>query len=147
MLASIGATKKQLKKTVYFEGLIIAIIGIPIGLISGIFAIWLLLKIVNYILMDLLNDFVLSYSVSFLAILISIIIALITIFLSCVSSARRASKISPMDLIRSSKDIKLKAKKLRSPKIIKKIFGVGGEIAYKNLKRSKKSIEQQLFQL
>ena len=138
MLASVGTTKKQLKKTVYFEGIIIAIIGIPIGIISGIFSIWILLKIVNYILADLLNGFSFTYKISVLAILVSVVISLLTIFLSCVSSARRASKICPMDLIRSTNDIKLKPKKLKSPKIIKKIFGIGGDIAYKNLKRSKK---------
>ncbi len=138
MLASIGATKKQLKKTVYFEGLILGLIAIPLGIISGIIAIWILLKVVNYILIDLLNGFVLSYKISLLAILISILVSSITILLSCRSSARRASKISPMDLIRSSKDIKLKAKKIKCPKIISKIFKIGGEIAYKNLKRSKK---------
>ena len=54
------------------------------------------------------------------------------------SAARKAKKITPLEAIKSSNDIKIKSKKIKSPKIIKKIFGVGGVIAYKNLKRSKK---------
>lgn len=43
-----------------------------------------------------------------------------------------------MVAIRNSEDIKIKSKKLRTPKYIKSLFGVGGVISYKNLKRNKK---------
>lgn len=43
-----------------------------------------------------------------------------------------------MSLIRNSGDIKIKANKLKTPKIIQKLFKTGGVLAYKNLKRSKK---------
>ena len=73
-----------------------------------------------------------------LAIVVSIIVSVVTIWLSCRNSAKKASKITPIEAIRSSEDVKLKAKKIKCPKIITKIFKTGGEIAYKNLKRSKK---------
>ena len=138
MLSSIGATKKQIKKSVYFEGFILGIIGIPLGILSGIFAIDILLKIVNLILSDFVTNVKLMYSISWFAIAISVAISIITIWLSCRSSARKASKVTPIEAIRNSEDIKLKAKKIKCPKIIKRIFKTGGEIAYKNLKRSKK---------
>ena len=138
MLSSVGATKKQIKKSVYFEGFVLGIIGIPLGILSGIFAIDILLKIVNLILKDYINNTELVYSISWGAIVLSIIISVITIWLSCRSSAKRASKVTPIEAIRSADDVKLKAKKIRCPKIITKIFKTGGEIAYKNLKRSKK---------
>ncbi len=138
MLASIGTTKKQIKKSVYFEGIILGCIGIPLGIISGIFAIDILLKVVNYILKDYIDNIILTYSISWFAIIISIVISTITIWLSCRNSAKKASKITPIEAIRNTDDIKLKAKKVKSPKIITKIFKTGGEIAYKNLKRSKK---------
>ena len=75
---------------------------------------------------------------SWSAIVISIIVSVVTIWLSCRRSAKKASKITPIEAIRSSEDVKLKAKKIKCPKIITKIFKTGGEIAYKNLKRSKK---------
>lgn len=138
MLSSIGATKKQVKKSVYFEGIVLGLIGIPLGILSGIFAIDILLKIVNYILEEYINDTELIYNISWAAIVLSIFISTITIWLSCKSSARKASKITPIEAIRNADDIKLKAKKVKCPRIITKIFKTGGEIAYKNLKRSKK---------
>ena len=139
MLSSIGATKKQIKKSVYFEGFILGIIGIPLGILSGIFAIYILVNVVNYILKDYVSrGTLLTYGMSWSAIVISIIVSVVTIWLSCRRSAKKASKITPIEAIRSSEDVKLKAKKIKYPKIITKIFKTGGEIAYKNLKRSKK---------
>ena len=139
MLSSIGATKKQIKKSVYFEGFILGIIGIPLGILSGIFAIYILVNVVNYILKDYVSSgTLLTYGMSWSAIVISIIVSVVTIWLSCRRSAKKASKITPIEAIRSSEDVKLKAKKIKCPKIITKIFKTGGEIAYKNLKRSKK---------
>ena len=61
---------------------------------------------------------------------------IIDIIVSCAIPAVKASKITPIDAIRQSNEIKVKAKRLRSPKIIRKIFGYEGELAYKNLKRN-----------
>lgn len=139
MLSSIGATKKQIKKSVYFEGFILGLIGIPLGILSGIFAIYILVNVVNYILKDYVaRETLLTYGISWPAIVVSIIVSVVTIWLSCRNSAKKASKITPIEAIRSSEDVKLKAKKIKCPKIITKIFKTGGEIAYKNLKRSKK---------
>ena len=80
----------------------------------------------------------LSFNVSILSIIISILLSIITIYASARKSAKRASKISPIVAIRSNEDIKITSKKISSPKIIKKIFGVSGEVSYKNLKRSRK---------
>ncbi len=139
MLSSIGATKKQIKKSVYFEGFLLGLIGIPLGILSGVFAIYILVNVVNYILKDYVSSgTLLTYGISLPAIVVSIIVSVVTIWLSCKKSARKASKITPIEAIRSSEDVKLKAKKIKCPKIITKIFKTGGEIAYKNLKRSKK---------
>ena len=139
MLSSIGATKKQIKKSVYFEGFTLGIIGIPLGILSGVFAIYILVNVVNYILKDYVSSgTLLTYSMSWVAIVVSVIVSIVTIWLSCRKSAKKASKITPIEAIRSSEDVKLKAKKIKCPKIITKIFKTGGEIAYKNLKRSKK---------
>ena len=139
MLSSIGATKKQIKKSVYFEGFILGLIGIPLGILSGVFAIYVLVQVVNYILKDYVSGgTLLTYKMSWFAVIVSIIVSVITIWLSCRKSAKKASKITPIQAIRSSEDVKLKNKKLKCPKIITKIFKTGGEIAYKNLKRSKK---------
>lgn len=138
MLSSIGATSKQVKKTVLLEGFAIGLVAIPLGIILGIIAIIILLQVVNYLLEDMLNDMKFVYSIPFVAILISVAIAAVTIYLSCLIPARRASKISPIDSIRGNNDIKIKSKKLKTNKVTKKLFGIGGVIASKNLKRSRK---------
>ena len=140
MLASVGATKKQIKKNVIFEGLLLGIIGIPLGIISGIFAVFVLLQIVNNLLGQYLLAHVdgLVFKISILPILLSIILGIITIYLSARSSAKRASKVSPIEGLRNSNDIKIKNKNLKVPKIISKIFKTGGILAFKNLKRNKK---------
>lgn len=140
MLSSVGATKKQIKKNVIFEGMILGLIGIPLGILSGLFAVFVLLKIVNALLGDFLFGYEggMVFDVSIMPIVISIVLGFITIDLSAISSARKASKVSPIEQLRNSKDIKIKNRKLKTPKIISKIFKTGGVLAYKNLKRSKK---------
>lgn len=140
MLASVGATKKQIKKNVIFEGLLLGVVGIPLGIISGFFAVFVLLQIVNNLLGEQLLAHVdgIVFKISILPILLSVILGIITIYLSARSSAKRASKVSPIEGLRNSSDIKIKNKNLKVPKIISKIFKIGGVLAYKNLKRNKK---------
>lgn len=146
MLSSIGATKKQIKKSVLYEGFYIGIIGIPLGILCGMLAVVILLQVVNVLLGDSLNEKCV-FSIPILAIIVSIIISAITIYLSCILPARRASKISPIEAIRGNDDIKIKAKKVKTSKITKKLFGIGGVIASKNLKRNKKKYRTTVISL
>ena len=147
MLSSVGATSKQIRRNVIFEGMVIGLIAIPLGILLGIVAIMILLKIVNYLLADMLSGLGFTYSINLLAVLISVAISIITIYLSCLIPARRAAKISPIESIRGNNDIKIKAKKLRTSKLTKKLFGIGGVIASKNLKRSKKKYRTTVISL
>ncbi len=149
MLRSIGATKKQIKKSIIFEAIVLGTVGIPIGILSGILAVFILIKIVNVILGDYLLAHVegIVFYVSTLPIIVSVILGYITIYLSARASAKRASKISPIEGLRSSNDIKIKGKKLKAPKVIAKLFKIGGELAYKNLKRSKKKYRTTVISL
>lgn len=146
MLSSIGATKKQIKKSVLYEGFYIGIIGIPLGILCGMLAVVILLQVVNVLLGDSLNEKCV-FSIPILAIIASIAISAITIYLSCILPARRASKISPIEAIRGNDDIKIKAKKVKTSKITKKLFGIGGVIASKNLKRNKKKYRTTVISL
>lgn len=147
MLASVGATKKQIRKTVLLEGTYIGAIAIPLGILCGIIAIVVLLWIVNYLIGDMMDGVVFIYNVPFLPILLSIVISAITIYLSCIIPAIRASRISPIEAIRGNEDIKIKAKKIKTSKLTKKIFGIGGVIASKNLKRNKKKYRTTVISL
>ncbi len=139
MLRSVGATRKQIKRNVFYEATILGIIGIPLGILSGLIAAYILIIISNYYLSNsLATGLNLKFSISFLAIIIAIILGILTIYLSAFRSAKRAAKISPIDSIRNSANIKINSKKIKSPKFIQKLFGMGGVISYKNLKRNKK---------
>ncbi len=139
MLRSIGATKKQIKRNVYYEGTILGIIGIPLGIILGLIASYILVIVSNIFLKDMLNTGLkLVLSISWVSIIVAIILGIITIYLSALRSAMKASKVSPINSIRNSADIKIKSKKIKCPKVINKLFGIGGEISYKNFKRNKK---------
>lgn len=148
MLASAGATKKQIKKNVITEGLMLGIIGIPVGIIVGYIAVFILTIIVNGVIGDFITRNVeMRCIISWLPILVSIILGVVTIYFSSIRAAKKASKVSPIDLIRSNDDVKINKNKLKTPSIIKKIFGIGGVIAYKNLKRSKKKYRTTVISL
>ncbi len=148
MLASAGATKKQIKKNVITEGLMLGIIGIPVGIIVGYIAVFILTIIVNGVIGDFITrDVEMRCIISWLPILVSIILGVVTIYFSSIRAAKKASKVSPIDLIRSNDDVKINKNKLKTPSIIKKIFGIGGVIAYKNLKRSKKKYRTTVISL
>ncbi len=139
MLRSIGATKKQIRKNVLYEALILGAIGIPLGIICGLFASYILIFISNYLLNEsLVEELKLVFSFSYITIILSFILGFITIYLSAIKSAFKAARVSPIESIRNSANIKINKKKIKCPKIISKIFKVGGEISYKNLKRNKR---------
>ncbi len=146
MLKSIGATKKQVKKNVFFEATILGLIGIPLGIIFGLLATYILIIVSNFFLKDAVNIH-LRFALSLYSIIFAIILGIITIYLSALRSAKRSSKIEPINSIRNSANIKLNPKKIKSPKLISKLFGIGGDISYKNLKRNKKKYRTTIISL
>ena len=138
MLSSVGATSKQIKKNVLHEGFILGLIGIPLGILSGILADYILVIIINYFAKYTSDDFKFVFSVSIWPVILSVVLGSLTIYLSVVRAAKKSSKISPIEAIRNNNEIKINSKKIKSSKLVDKLFGVGGDIAYKNLKRNKK---------
>lgn len=138
MLSSIGATSKQIKKNVLHEGFILGLIGIPLGILSGILADYILVIIINYFAKYTSDDFKFVFSVSIWPVILSVVLGSLTIYLSVLRAAKKSSKISPIEAIRNNNEIKINSKKIKSSKLVDKLYGVGGDIAYKNLKRNKK---------
>ena len=145
MLSSVGATKKQIKKSVILEGLILGLIGVPLGILCGVLATFILTKVVNILIGDFLLESIngLVFKMNYVDILLSVCLGFVTIYLSSISSAKRASLVSPIENLKKAKDIKITNKKLKTPKIIK----TSGVIAYKNLKRSKKKYKTTVISL
>lgn len=137
MLASVGATRRQIKSSVKTEAAMLGVVGIPVGTMSGILASFILVKVVNALSAGWLN-FALSFHTSLPALILAVIMSIATIYFSASGSARRAAKVTPLEAIRNTKEIKIKSAKLKTPAIIGRIWGIGGVISYKNIKRNKK---------
>lgn len=137
MLASVGATRRQIKSSVKTEAAMLGVVGIPVGTMSGILASLILVKVVNALSAGWLN-FALSFHTSLPALILAVILSIATIYLSATGSARRAAKVTPLEAIRNTKEIKIKSSKLKTPAIIGRIWGIGGVISYKNIKRNNK---------
>lgn len=137
MLASVGATRRQIKSSVKTEAAMLGVVGIPVGTMSGILASLVLVKVVNALSAGWLN-FALSFHTSLPALILAVILSIATIYFSATGSARRAAKVTPLEAIRNTKEIKIKSAKLKTPAIIGRIWGIGGIISYKNIKRNNK---------
>ncbi len=137
MLASVGATRRQIKSSVKTEAAMLGVVGIPVGTMSGILASFILVKVVNALSAGWLN-FALSFHTSLPALILAVILSIATIYFSATGSARKAAKVTPLEAIRNTKEIKIKSSKLKTPAIIGRIWGIGGVISYKNIKRNNK---------
>lgn len=150
MLSSVGATKKQIKKMVLFEGLYLGTIGILIGIVLGTGITFLLTQIINSLASsaNMLQDgWKFYYKFSIIPMIMAIVLGFIIIYLSSISSAKKASKVSPIQNLRNSDNLKSKKIKLKTPKYIKGLFKIGGVLSYKNLKRSKRKYRVTIISL
>lgn len=146
ILNSIGATKIQTTKLVLMEAFIVSIIGIPIGLLAGTFAIDMVFKIIGkFYGSSIIGDLGLRVVYSPAVIILSAVIVIITILISAVLPARQAAKISPLEAIKNSSNLKIG--KVKDSKIVRALFKAEGVLAYKNLRRNKKKFRITLFSL
>lgn len=139
MLSSVGATRKQKKKTLYFEGAILGGIGIILGIVLGLLTTFISQSAMNAKIMTIMegyNDNI-KYSthISLWVLCLIVILAALTVFVSIISPVQKAARITAIDAIRKTDEIKRKGK-IRTPFIITKLFGFEGDIAFKNLRRN-----------
>lgn len=135
-LASVGTTARQQRKIVYYEAVFLGAVGIPLGILSGILASVILVRCVSGLMEDAM-DIPLVFGISWMAVLLSALLACVTIFFSAWKSARRAAKISPISAIRANTTVKIRRRELRCPRWVAGLFGIGGKVAYKNLRRAR----------
>ncbi len=167
LLASIGATRRQLTGSVIFESLFLSMIGIPLGILSGILGIGITFYFVKDMMADILGvgfgssyqmmrltmifgpakDVSLRLHPSFGALAIAIAVSLLTVVISAYIPARRAMKKSAIDAIRQSNDISIRAKKVKTSRLTQKLFGFEGMLATKNYKRNRRKYRATVISL
>ncbi|MEY8304552.1 ABC transporter permease [Anaerosalibacter bizertensis] len=146
LLRSVGSTPKQIRDMVFKEATLLSAIGIPIGLFCGVLAMKIVLYIISLIKFDFVADF--EIVISPIVFLISSILGLVTVYLSAYGPAKKAGKISPLDAVRNTGGFKKETfNKVKSSKLIRKLFGMEGELAYKNLRRNRKRFVITVFSM
>jgi putative ABC transport system permease protein len=149
MLSSVGATARQIRRTVYFEGFVLGLIGIPAGILSGILGIGATIKVINPLMQDTLANtgVALRLVISPMVIIVTIVFTGIIIMLSAFLPSKKASMISPIEAIRLTTDINIKGKKLRTSRLVRWLFGFEGELALKSLKRNRRRYRATVLSL
>lgn len=153
LLSSIGATRRQLRRNVLYEASILSIIGIPLGILAGIGG----MAITFYFVSDLLAGFLnqgsrnmaiqLQMSAALWAIVLAAVIGFFTILISAYLPARKALKISAIEVIRQSQDVRIRPRQVRTSRLTGKLFGLAGILASKNFKRNRKKYRATVFSL
>ena len=142
ILKSIGATRKQIRDSVLYEALVLCAVGIPLGLLVGCLGIGITL----YCLRDSFgflmgasgNALQMHFVLNGWALLAAAGIGLVTAIISAWIPAKRAVRVSPVEAIRQTKDVKLRGREVRTSRLTEKLFGFSGMLAAKNFKRNRK---------
>ncbi|WP_454052800.1 FtsX-like permease family protein [Clostridium sp. Marseille-Q7071] len=146
ILRSVGASKNQIKRIVMKEAMILAIISIPIGLVLGLVALKIVIMILGSLAFSMFEGF--EITINPIILLGSAVLGLITIYISSKGPAKLAAKVSPLEAIKNSGTVKKEdLKKAKSGIIAGKIFGIEGQVAYKNLRRNKTRFRITIFSM
>lgn len=150
ILKSIGATKKQIRKSVLYEAAVLCIVGIPIGLVSGCLGIAVTFHFLSDAISTFLADLTnlkMQFVFSPLAIVAASVISFVTVIISAYIPARKAIKINPIESVRQSNEIKIKRRSVKVSPLTQKLFGFEATLSSKNFKRNKRKYRTTVFSL
>ena len=108
LLASLGASKRQLRRSVLVEALMLGAVGIPCGILLGIGGTAAVLQLTGAGFSALLGvDEGLALAVESASLAISAALSLVTLLVSAWIPALRAGRVSAVDAIRQVQDVRL----------------------------------------
>lgn len=159
LLSSLGASKRQLRRTVYAEALMLAAVGIPAGILIGLAGTFAVFHIAGEGIGMLIDQEAFaeagfsSIAVNPGVLATSAALALVTVLISAAVPAWRASRVSAVDAIRQTRDVRLSRRERRAPRRTKggtsraprartldalrlRMLGVPGLLAHRNLTRA-----------
>lgn len=148
LLSSVGATKKQLRKTVIWEAYAVSLIGIPLGLLAGCGGMWTTFALLGDRLTAMFGNGKLPvrFAVSLPALIVAALVGLLTVRISAAIPARRAMRVSAMEAIRQNRDVKA-APHGGSGKLAYRLFGLPGMLSKKYFTRSRKKYRATILSL
>ena len=139
MLASVGATRRQRRRLVYFEGLLQALAGILLGLLLGIGLSFGAVRVISGILSGLsFTQYELELVMSPLALAATAAVGFVTVFLAVLVPAVRAGRMTPIDAIRQTRDVKLKRRQVKTGWLARRLLRFPEQLGLKNLRRNRK---------
>lgn len=149
LLSSIGATKKQLRKMVFFEAFAVSAVGIPLGILVGVGGIGVTLLLIGHKFSSMIDGAPVSMRlcVTWQSILIAVVIAIVTVLISAWIPSIRATKVSAVEAIRQNADVKTKGKQVKTSKLTYKLFGLPGVLAVKQFKRNRRKYRVTVISL
>src|SRR5699024_7192961 len=123
LLASVGATRKQLRKSLRFEAFLVSGLGIPLGLLAGVAGSAVTLHFIGGGLTAFMYGYEGGIRVQIypVALLLAAAFAFLVVLVSVWIPSRRIRKISPMDAIRSTKDIRIRPRDVKSGRLTGKM--------------------------
>lgn len=151
LLSSVGATRRQLRRAVVLEALVVAVVGIPLGLLVGIGGCAITFAALGPAITKMMGnvgDVTFGLSVDPWVILATTVLTLVTVLLSVWIPAKRASRANIIDSLKSSggsqaskrgkrlaASATIPARLWKSRGISGRLFGIGGKLAAINRKR------------
>ena len=137
VLSSVGMTRRQKWRMSLTEGVLLYLIGLPIGIGAGYVAMLILFQVLTPLMQDLFFSSSVMRLVWDTKTLVQIALAgFITVMIATLIPAIRSSHRTPLAGVRQHDEIKLSAKALKSPWYVR-LFGLEGEIAWKNMRRNR----------
>lgn len=144
-LSGIGATPKQIRTLLIGQALSLSVVPMAVGTVLGIGLSAVFVFVINRMASDVAGRHEASFVFHPGILVLTIVVAFVTILLSAWRPARKMSKLTPLQAIKGTVEVK-KGKRYTSL-ILGRIFGIRGELAGSILKKQKKSLRTATLSL